>query len=86
MTKTNIYKMHLFCFPAMAYIIILLLTMIICGKTKQCQEIDAYVILAITIISPIIYYFTHSPSVIICWIALIYYLHVDFAQSSSFSF
>ena len=54
MTKTNIYEMCLFCFPAMAYIIILVLTMIICGKSKQCPDTGVYVILAITIISPII--------------------------------
>lgn len=53
-------------FSAMAYIIILVLTMIICGKSKQCQDIGVYVILAITVISSIIYYFTHSPSAIIC--------------------
>jgi len=57
---------YLLFFPAMAYIIIFVLTMIICRKSKQRQDIDVYVILAITTISPVISYFTHSPSVIIC--------------------
>lgn len=71
----------LFSFPAMASIIILILTMITCRKSKQCQHIDVYVILAVTVISPIIYYCTHSPSVIICQIKSIYYLYADFVQS-----
>lgn len=38
--------------------------MIIFGKSKQGRDIDVYVILTITVIFPIIYYLTNSPSVV----------------------
>lgn len=81
MTKPDIFN-TLSLFSCHGLEIILVWTVIIFGKSKQCQSIEVYVLLTVGIVSLQFITSPMAPSVVSCYpmtkIRATYYLYVDF--------